>query len=56
MLHMVTQSVKKVVGIEIIDEAVKDARHNAQLNGTSEPVYTYAELSDVGYDIVHRLY
>lgn len=33
LFHSLFQSVKRVIGVEIIENAVEDAKANAQLNG-----------------------
>lgn len=46
----------KVVGIEMCEEAVVDARENAKLNGITNAEFIVGKAEDVLRDVLHRPY
>ena len=41
------QKAKKVIGVEIVEEAIKDAKHNAQINGIKNTEFIVGSAEDI---------
>ncbi len=50
----VSRSAKKIIGVETIEEAVEDARENAELNGIGHALFVAGDVSDVCNDDFFR--
>lgn len=56
--NFVAQSAEKVIGIEVINEAVEDARENAMLNGISNATFIAGDIKDMlssSFTLTHGL-
>lgn len=48
---MVAKSVKNIIGVEIIEDAVIDARNNAKINGISNAKFIYSDVANLSSSI-----
>lgn len=49
------QSVKRVIGVEIIENAVKDAKANAELNGVTNAQFVCGKAEDIIVDVFKNM-
>ena len=45
--NFVARDVKKVIGIEYVEEAIEDARHNSQANGIDNTLFFAGDMKDI---------
>lgn len=48
---MVAKSVKNIIGVEIIEDAVIDAKNNAKINGISNAKFIYSDVANLSSSI-----